>query len=132
VHPRAGSRPRRPGRDHQQGIAPHRPVNFIVFNEAVYFRTEPGTKLDAATAGSVVAFQADAYAPDGSAGWSVLAIGPCRRVDEGAEGLVASGASDRLTAWPLSGHGHHTVRVDLVTVTGRRFGDLENPWLLLH
>jgi nitroimidazol reductase NimA-like FMN-containing flavoprotein (pyridoxamine 5'-phosphate oxidase superfamily) len=28
------------------------PVNFIVFNEALYFRTESGTKLDAATAGA--------------------------------------------------------------------------------
>jgi nitroimidazol reductase NimA-like FMN-containing flavoprotein (pyridoxamine 5'-phosphate oxidase superfamily) len=106
------------------------PVNFKVLDEAVYFRTESGTKLDAATAASVVAFQADAYAPDGSAGWSVLAIGPCHRVDESAEGPAASRAIDDLrVAWPLSGQAQRTVRIDLITVTGRRFGDLGNSWL---
>jgi nitroimidazol reductase NimA-like FMN-containing flavoprotein (pyridoxamine 5'-phosphate oxidase superfamily) len=108
------------------------PVNFVVFDNAVYFRTTTGTKLAAATFEAIVAFQADAYAPDGSAGWSVLVIGPCHRVDEDTETVADSGALDELEAWPLGDRARHTVRIDLDKVTGRRFGDLENPWLLLH
>lgn len=109
------------------------PVNFGVFNDAIYFRTSPGTKLDAATANAVVAFQADAYAPDGSAGWSVLVIGPCCQVNEDPSNVPSgSRAFDDLVAWPLGEQARHTVRVEMDTVTGRRFGNLANPWLILH
>ena len=51
------------------------PVNFVLFDDAVAFWTVPGTKLDAALSGAVVAFQADAYAPDGSAGQHLQFVG---------------------------------------------------------
>lgn len=35
------------------------PVNFSLLDRAVVFRTVPGTKLDAATAGMGVVFEAD-------------------------------------------------------------------------
>lgn len=47
------------------------PVHFALFEESVLFRTAPGTKLDAATIGAVVAFQADAREPFGESHWSV-------------------------------------------------------------
>lgn len=106
------------------------PVNFAVFDQALYFRTVPGTKLDAATAKAVVAFQTDAYAPDGSAGWSVLVQGQCRRV-QGA-GEMAKAMDFNLVAWPLEPEALHTVRLDIGTISGRQFGDLTNPWLGLH
>ena len=37
------------------------PVNFVVWNGSIVFRTVPGTKLDAAAAGDVVAFEVDGY-----------------------------------------------------------------------
>src|SRR5579864_9394187 len=53
------------------------PVNFVVSDGAVLFRTVPGTKLDTATAGAVVAFEADGYDPPSDA-WSVLVRGVAR------------------------------------------------------
>ena len=51
------------------------PVHFALFGDSVLFRTVPGTKLDAATIGAVVAFQADAYDLVDGTGWSVLLQG---------------------------------------------------------
>ena len=49
------------------------PVHFVISDGAVVFRTVPGSPFDAATAGSVVAFEADV---EGTAEhpnrWSVL------------------------------------------------------------
>jgi uncharacterized protein len=106
------------------------PVNFGVIDEAIYFATVPGTKLDAATHGTVVAFQADAYVPDGSAGWSVLAVGRCSRVTDPAS--VARFQKEGVSAWAHGNRAEHVVRIELTNVTGRRFGDPSNPWLLVH
>ncbi len=106
------------------------PVNFAFLDDGVFFRTGGGTKMDAATSGAIVAFQADAYAPDGSAGWSVLIIGKCNQVTD----EVALDRADSVLAakWSLVGEVGNVVRVNLTQVTGRRFGDTSNPWLLLH
>lgn len=106
------------------------PVNFAVHENGILFRTMAGTKLDAATNGTVVAFQADAYVPDGSGGWSVLVVGPCRRVEDGS---VLRATKELLPrAWGPAARADHVVRVEIVQMTGRSFGDLSNPWLLLH
>ncbi len=106
------------------------PVNFCVLDDAVHFATVPGTKLDAATREAVVAFQGDAYAPDGSAGWSVLAVGRCSRVTDPSD--VARFRRRAVPAWPQGDRADNVVRIELTNVTGRRFGDVSNPWLLLH
>src|SRR5690242_15278604 len=65
------------------------PVNFVVHDDAVVFRTVPGTKLDAATKGAVVAFEADSYgSAHERAGWSVLLRGIAEEVTD-AEQLAA-------------------------------------------
>lgn len=51
------------------------PVHFAVTDESVVFRSTLGTRLDAATLGAVVAFQADGYDPSGTSGWSVMLQG---------------------------------------------------------
>jgi nitroimidazol reductase NimA-like FMN-containing flavoprotein (pyridoxamine 5'-phosphate oxidase superfamily) len=51
------------------------PVNYRVIDGAIVFRTSPGSKLSAAAAGAVVAFEVDDYQSADRSGWSVLAIG---------------------------------------------------------
>lgn len=95
------------------------PVNFAVLGESVIFRTTPGSKLDAATVGAVVAFQADRYEPFGPAGWSVLIQGKASEVSDPrqqqlAEGLPLAWWDDRTDAGRL-------VRLEGTHVSGRRF-----------
>jgi len=61
------------------------PVSYRLDGERVVFRTVPGTKLDAAVHRSVVAFETDAYDPDGVWGWSVLVQGVASEITNAAE-----------------------------------------------
>ena len=56
------------------------PVNYIFDGEKLYFRTAPGTKLTAAEAHSMVAFETDGILPD--EGWSVVVRGKVTPVAE--------------------------------------------------
>ena len=51
------------------------PVNFALDGDDVIFRTAPGSKLDAATAGAVVAFEIDQIDVVTRSGWSLLIVG---------------------------------------------------------
>lgn len=51
------------------------PVNFRVIDEAIVFRTAPGTKLAAAMSRAVVGFEVDQIDPATHRGWSVLVVG---------------------------------------------------------
>lgn len=95
------------------------PVNFIVVENLIVFRTVPGTKLDAAMIRSVAAFEADDHAADGSWGWSVLVRGYAHDMKDGSD-LAAAGA---LRAWAFPrGEANHVVGIEATMVTGRRFG----------
>jgi uncharacterized protein len=95
------------------------PVNFAVWKRSVVFRTVPGTKLDAALAGSVVAFEADAYEADGASGWSVLVQGRAEEVTEAAE--LAELKRAGLRSWALGERADRFVCIDASLVSGRRF-----------
>jgi len=58
------------------------PVNYAVVDGTIVFRTAPGAKLSAASAGNVVAFEVDHYERHGRAGWSVLVVGRCEIVHD--------------------------------------------------
>jgi nitroimidazol reductase NimA-like FMN-containing flavoprotein (pyridoxamine 5'-phosphate oxidase superfamily) len=51
------------------------PVNFRLVDGHVVFRTGVGSKLDAATRGSVIAFEVDDFDPVEHTGWSVVVTG---------------------------------------------------------
>lgn len=51
------------------------PVNYRVIDGSILFRTSPGSKMAAAVAGAVVAFEVDDYELADRTGWSVLAVG---------------------------------------------------------
>jgi uncharacterized protein len=95
------------------------PVNFAVVDGTIVFRTPHGTKLAAATAGAVVAFEVDSYETDGRTAWSVMVQGMASEVTDPA-GLQKIEESS-VEAWALDGAADHVVRIQLNQVSGRRF-----------
>jgi nitroimidazol reductase NimA-like FMN-containing flavoprotein (pyridoxamine 5'-phosphate oxidase superfamily) len=94
------------------------PINYVVDHGTVVFRTAPGTKLAGLTAHRSVTFEADAYdAAEGEA-WSVVIKGaavPIASVHERVESLDLP-----LFPWHAAPKPHF-VRIEPVTITGRRF-----------
>lgn len=91
------------------------PINYLVDEGTLLFRTAPGAKLLAAELESDVAFEIDRY--DEHTAWSVVTRGHIRRLDENEE--------DRVDALPLHSW-LDTPKYDVVqlvptSVTGRRF-----------
>src|SRR4051794_21205108 len=94
------------------------PVNYAMHGGAVIFRTISGTKLDAATANAVVAFEVDSGSNRQDGAWSVLVRGIAVEVSDPAELRAVRSLS--LESWAFDGRAEHYVRVDPTLVTGRR------------
>jgi nitroimidazol reductase NimA-like FMN-containing flavoprotein (pyridoxamine 5'-phosphate oxidase superfamily) len=93
------------------------PVNFALLDEDVVFATRDGSKLEAATAEHVVAFEVDEIHPDRRTGWSVLI--------QGTAGVVADvEVLARLRQLPLAPWsdetGFRVVRIRSEVMSGRR------------
>ena len=94
------------------------PVNFVLDDDRVVLRTTSGSKLSAALAGAVVAFEADGFDPMAHTGWSVLVRGAAA-VLEGAD----ADRAEQLPLQPWAGPAaDHFVAVPLELVSGRRAG----------
>ena len=94
------------------------PVQFIVHGESVFFTTIPGSTLDAATIGAVVAFQADSYRAPLDTGWSVMLQGIASAVDKGDHDVPPT---DHLVAGhDGAGPEPRLVRLDATTLNGHR------------
>lgn len=99
------------------------PVNFIVEDSSVIFRTSEGSKLLQLTVNARVAFQADGWVTD--TGWSVVVKGTATEVTDADE-------RDRiervLHPWVATVK-THVVRIDVDEIEGRRFvfGDEPEP-----
>ena len=95
------------------------PVNFVIKDGTIVFRTVPGTKLDAATAGMVVAFEAEHYGSDTDRwGWSVLVRGVAEEITDSIE--LEQARSLPLQSWALDGSADRYVRLEPSIITGRR------------
>jgi nitroimidazol reductase NimA-like FMN-containing flavoprotein (pyridoxamine 5'-phosphate oxidase superfamily) len=94
------------------------PVNFVVDEGEIVFRSVPGTKFDGATARTVVAFEADHYDPETASGWSVLVRGVAREVVD--EDELARLRALPLTAWAFDSAAKRFVRIAMELVTGSR------------
>ena len=85
------------------------PVNYVLDDASVIFRTDEGSKLDAAVRGAPVAFEVDGVNEIEQTGWSVLARGH-------AEEVTDPDQLDRLRRLPLvpwaPGAKAHYVRID--------------------
>lgn len=93
------------------------PVNHIVDDRSVLFRTDRGSKLHALDRIPVVCFEVDEIDVESRVGWSVLLKGR-------AETLTAPEELRRVSALPLRywsiGDKAHWVRIRPIEVTGRR------------
>ena len=101
------------------------PVNYAVEGDHVYFRTAPGTKLEAASHNAIVAFQIDHIDPEAHTGWSVLVVGPSSVLDD-------PDAVERLADLPLprwiSGGPETLVALKAELVSGREIAEpLSHP-----
>ncbi|WP_169619278.1 pyridoxamine 5'-phosphate oxidase family protein [Mycolicibacterium peregrinum] len=92
------------------------PVNFVVQNRTILFRTAAGTKLISAAINNQVLFEADDHNVD--EGWSVIVRGIARTLRTDDELDEAERA--QLLPWTATAKTHY-VRVSPVRVTGRRF-----------
>jgi uncharacterized protein len=92
------------------------PVNYVLDRGNIVFRTDEGTKLDAARAGGTVTFEVDRSDPLYHTGWSVMATGPLEEVTDPDDLGRVSGLPVR--AWGRSGH--HWVRMPIASISGRR------------
>jgi len=93
------------------------PVNFALLDGTIVFRTAAGTKLDAATRNSVVAFEVDEVDPVYHEGWSVLVVGVADELTDPA--TLRQALELPLAAW-APGSRDHIVCVRPEFVSGRR------------
>ncbi|MEV6408340.1 pyridoxamine 5'-phosphate oxidase family protein [Streptomyces bobili] len=93
------------------------PVNYDVIDDAIVFRTAPGS-TPAASVGEEVAFEVDHMDEALSQGWSVLAVGPASVVTD-PEAVRRLADHAHTTPWP-GGEREMWVSVRPVHLTGRR------------
>ena len=92
------------------------PVNFVVVDTDIVIRTTAGTKLAAATANAVVAFEVDGIDACSCSGWSVLVQGIAAAVTDPSELEQLS----QLALEPWTGTDGHYIRIATRLVSGRR------------
>ena len=94
------------------------PVNFVVDERTIVFRTSEGTKLAELTISPQVALEADGYDPESGETWSVVVKGRAHRLDH-FEDIYAA---EQLPIFPWqAGIKQWFVRVAQTSVTGIRF-----------
>ena len=92
------------------------PVNFVVQNRTVLFRTAEGTKLFGTVVNTQVLFEADDH--NAAEGWSVILRGTAHALATSAEIERA----DRAGLYPwIATEKLHYVRITPHEITGRRF-----------
>jgi len=94
------------------------PINYVVDDRSIVFRSAEGTKLAAAVLGRAVAFEVDEYDPDHGEAWSVVAKGPAIELGPVVD-LFAAADLPRFP-WHASSRPRY-VRIRPNEVTGRRF-----------
>jgi Predicted flavin-nucleotide-binding protein len=92
------------------------PVNFLIHEDAIFFRTGPGSKLIELTANDKVAFEVDGQA--GHAEWSVVVHGRAHRLMMDRD-IEESGVLDLDAVHPTDKWNY--VRITVDSITGIRF-----------
>jgi uncharacterized protein len=93
------------------------PVNYRVIDGAIVYWTAPGSKMSAAVAGAVVAFEVDDYQVADRSGWSVLAVGRADVVTD--PDLIKRVAATHLEPF-ADGARTTVVRIEPTFLSGRR------------
>ncbi len=95
------------------------PVNYLLDDEEVVFRTAGGGKLAVATRHHVVAFEVDDLDTATRTGWSVVGVGEAYEVL--APDRLAELAGRIPRPW-AAGRTGHVISIPLQQLTGRRVG----------
>lgn len=93
------------------------PVNYVVDDRTIVFRTDPGTKLRGIGHAPAVCFEIDEIDVEARTGWSVLLKGQAAEITAPRE---TSHAVDLPLALWTTGSKSHWIRVVPSEVTGRR------------
>jgi nitroimidazol reductase NimA-like FMN-containing flavoprotein (pyridoxamine 5'-phosphate oxidase superfamily) len=94
------------------------PVNYAVDEHGdIFFRTDPGTKLDGVSRAQTIAFEIDGFDLERENGWSVLVVGEARWVADPGE--IERARSLPFAPW-TAGEKANVVRLRPEKVTGRR------------
>ncbi len=94
------------------------PINFVVDDSGIVFRTAAGTKLAGAVLNRRVAFEIDGYEPDDRSAWSVVVKGHARAIERMQEVFDA----EELPLYPwIAWDKPNFVRIEPTVITGRRF-----------
>ena len=93
------------------------PINYVVDDGSIVFRSGAGTKLAGAVLGRHVAIEIDGLDIDGTV-WSVVVKGIAREITE----MTARFEIDELPLYPwVTSHKPNFVRIEPHLITGRRF-----------
>lgn len=99
------------------------PINYVVEEEQILFRTAEGSKLLGVVMNEDVAFEIDQVDNDKEEAWSVIARGAARILD----GPDARDADNlRLRAW-VDTEKFNVVAIAVDEISGRQF-HLSRPW----
>jgi nitroimidazol reductase NimA-like FMN-containing flavoprotein (pyridoxamine 5'-phosphate oxidase superfamily) len=94
------------------------PVNFVIEDGMLLFRTTEGSVLNQATL-SVVAFEADQIDTDNHSGWSVMVQGTARDIGDAIDTLSTRLRTTELVTW-APGKRERWFEIQLGKITGRR------------
>ena len=90
-----------------------------MYGNKILIRSVPGTKLDAALSGQVVAFEIDGFTDDGVAGWSVLVRGSADEVTDPEERAKAEEVE--IHNYAFDEQPERIVLISTAGMSGRRF-----------
>jgi nitroimidazol reductase NimA-like FMN-containing flavoprotein (pyridoxamine 5'-phosphate oxidase superfamily) len=99
------------------------PVNYVVDDEAITFRTDPGGKLASLAGTPAVCFEIDHIDAEARAGWSVLVKGRARQLHPAEQ---ESASALPLDYWTI-GTKAHWIRIEPTEVTGRSIWQATAP-----
>jgi uncharacterized protein len=94
------------------------PVNYLVHEGEIYFKTAEGSKLASVMAHREVAFEIDGYDEATNEAWSVVLIGMARVLSHDDE--VEAAETLPLFPWNLAPK-HRYVAIEGTEISGRRF-----------
>lgn len=94
------------------------PVNYLVHEGEIYFKTAEGSKLASVMAHREVAFEIDGYHESTNEAWSVVCVGMARVLSHDDE--VDAAEKLPILPWNLAPK-HRFVAIEVTELSGRRF-----------
>lgn len=94
------------------------PVNFVVHDGRILFRTAEGSKLASVVIHREIAFEVDGFDEATNEAWSVVLDGMARVLEHDDE--VEAAESLPLFPWNISPK-NHFVEIEALSLSGRRF-----------